>query len=191
MDQNEGEIELIRALKKGDTNAFEELFQRYHKKLYSFLFQLLRSKEDAEEIVQDTFVKIWEKRENFIEGYSFDSFLFTIAKNSFLNLTRKRVNGRIFENHLDFLEEASTLKTDDYVIYQETRDIIDHIIEKMPPKRKEIFLLRRIEGLSRKEIADKLGISIITVDGQLTKANIHIKGELKKYSLFLLILFLG
>lgn len=136
MNQKESEIELIRAFKKGNTIAFEKLFQKYHKKLYAFLFHLLHSKEDAEEIVQETFIKIWEKREDFIEGYSFNSFLFTIAKNAFLNLNRKKINRRVFENHLDFLEEISTGKTDDYVIFQETRNIINTIIEGLPPKRK-------------------------------------------------------
>ncbi len=92
MNTTGSEIELINAFKKGDSKAFEKLFQKYHKKLYSFLFYLLHTKEDAEEIVQETFVKIWEKREDLIDGYSFDSFLFTIAKNAFLNQNRKKIN---------------------------------------------------------------------------------------------------
>ncbi|QGY47797.1 RNA polymerase sigma-70 factor [Maribellus comscasis] len=191
MNKNEGEIELIRDFKKGDSRAFEKLFQKYHKKLYAFLFNLLHSKEDAEEIVQDTFIKIWQKREDFIDGYSFHSFLFTIAKNAFLNLNRKKINRVVFEDRLNFLEEISSERTDDYIIFKETKEIINTIIEGLPPKRKEIFLLRKIEGLSRKEIAEKLDISIITVDNQLMKANIYLKDELKKYSLLLLILFLN
>jgi RNA polymerase sigma-70 factor (ECF subfamily) len=185
LNPRENEILLIKAFKKGDTRAFENLFERYHKKLYAFLMHLFNSKEDAEEIVQDTFIKIWEKREEFIEGYPFDAFLFKIAKNAFLNLNRKKVNRKVFEDHLHFLNELSPDKTDDYIIFKETRDIINAVIDGMSPKRKEIFLLRRIEGLSRKEIAEKLGISIITVDSQLVKANKYMKEELKKYSLLL------
>ncbi|MFV0593935.1 MAG: RNA polymerase sigma factor [Draconibacterium sp.] len=191
MNKSEGEIELIRAFKKGDIKAFEKLFQKYHKKLYVFLFHLLHSKEDAEEIVQEAFIKIWEKREEFKEEHSFSSFLFTIAKNSFLNLNRKKINLKVFEDHLDFVEITSTVKTDDYVLFKETKEIINIIINDLPPKRKEIFLLRRIDGLSRNEIAEKLGISITTVDSQLTKANIYLKDQLKKYSVLLLILFLS
>lgn len=188
MNKIEREILLIKAFKKGDLKAFEKLFERYHKELYAFLFHLLNSKEDAEEIVQDTFVKIWEKREDFNEGYPFSSFLFKIAKNSFLNQNRKKVNRKVFENHLNFLNEISTGNTDDYIIFKETRDIINTIINGLPSKRKEVFLLRRIECLSRKEIADKLGISIITVDSQLLKANKYLKDELKRYSLLILVL---
>lgn len=190
MNQIENEITLITAFKKGDPKAFEKLFDRHHKKLYLFLYRLLNSKEDAEEIVQDTFIKIWEKRAEFIEGYPFESFLFKIAKNAFLNLNRKRVNRKIVESHLEFLTEITSGSTDEYVIFNETKAIVNTIIDNLPPKRKEIFLLRRIEGLSRQEIADKLDISIITVDSQLLKANKYLKEELKKYSLLILILFL-
>ncbi len=189
MKPAECEILLIKAFKEGDQKAFEKLFEQYHKKLYAFLFRLLNSKEDAEEIVQETFIKIWEKREDFIEGYPFQSFLFKIAKNAFLNLNRKKVNRKVFEDHLSFLNEISSENTDDYVIFKETTEIINTVICGLPPKRKEIFLLRRIEGFSRQEIANKLEISVITVDSQLLKANKYLKEELKKYSLLMIILF--
>lgn len=188
MDRKESEILLIKAFKNGNSKAFEKLFERHHKKLYAFLFHLLNSKEDAEEIVQEAFIKIWEKREDFIEGYPFESFLFKIAKNAFLNLTRKKVTRGVFEEHLNLLQEISSERSDDYIIFKETSDIIDTIISGLPAKRKEIFLLRRIEGLSRQEIADTLGISVVTVDGQLLKANKYLKEELKKYSLLLIAL---
>jgi RNA polymerase sigma-70 factor (family 1) len=191
MDINENEILLIRAFKNGDQKAFEKLFERYHKKLYAYLMRLLDSKEDAEEIVQESFIKIWEKREEFIEGYSFNAFLFTIAKNTFLNFTREKVNRRVFEDHFQLINEVESGKTDDYVIFKETREIIRLIIEGMPPRRREVFMMRKVEGLSRKEISEKLGISVITVDSQLLKANTYLKDELKKYGLLLICLLAG
>lgn len=188
MDINDNEIFLIRAFKKGDQRAFEKLFERHHKKLYAYLMRLFDSKEDAEEIVQESFIKIWEKREEFIEGYSFDAFLFKIAKNTFLNFVREKVNRKVFEDHFQLIHELETESADDYVIFNETREIIQLIIGEMPPKRREIFILRKIEGLSRKEIAEKLGISVVTVDSQLLKANNYLKDELKKYGLLLICL---
>ncbi|MFY9361761.1 MAG: sigma-70 family RNA polymerase sigma factor [Dysgonamonadaceae bacterium] len=141
MDINENEILLIRAFKNGDQKAFEKLFERYHKKLYAYLMRLLDSKEYAEEIVQESFIKIWEKREEFIEGYSFDAFLFTIAKNTFLNFTREKVNRRVFEDHFQIINEMESDKTDDYVIFKETREIIRLIIDGMPPRRREVFIM--------------------------------------------------
>ncbi len=188
MGKKQEDIALIQAFKDGEAKAFQILFERHHKKIYAFIFKLLGSKEDTEEIVQDTFVKIWQKREEFIEGYPFESFVFKIAKNAFLNLSRKKVNRRIFEDHLKFVSEITSNNADEYVIFEETKEIINTIIDNLPPKRKEIFLLRRIEGHTRQEIADKLGISIITVDSQLMKANKYLKEELKKYSLLVLAL---
>jgi RNA polymerase sigma-70 factor (ECF subfamily) len=190
LETNNADILLIKAFKNGNIEAFEKLFDRYHKKLYVFLYQLLHSKEDAEEIVQETFIKIWEKREEFIEGYPFDSFLFKIAKNAFLNLNRKKINHRVFTDHLTLLSKISEDTTDNYIIFKETRDIINSVIDGLPPKRKEIFLLRQTQELSRKEIAKKLGISIVTVDSQLLKANKYLKEELKKYGLLLILIII-
>jgi RNA polymerase sigma-70 factor (family 1) len=174
---------LIKAFKNGDIKAFEALFAKYHKRLYLYIFNMLQSKEDTEEIVQDAFVKIWERREQYIDDYPFSSFLFKIAKNSFLNFIRKKVNKSVVDEHFDWIMEHSESPTDEYLIYRETKLIVDKIIESLPPKRREIFKLRRIDGLSRTEIAKSLGISIITVDSQLMKANKYVKDELKKHNL--------
>lgn len=189
MNSTKSELELIRAFKKGNTEAFNTLFELHHKRLYSFLFGLLKSKEDAEEIVQDTFLKIWESREHFWEDYPFESLLFNIAKNASLNYTRKKVNRAVFEKHLSFFADFNESSADQYILFQETQSIIETILSGLPPKRKEIFLLQKVEGLSRQEIADKLGISVVTVDHQLFKANKHVKDEFKKFHLLMINLF--
>ena len=188
LSTKENEIQLIHSFKNGNQLAFEQLFHKYHKKLYGFLYSLIGVHADAEEIVQDTFVKIWEKRSDYVEGYSFEGFLFKVAKNTFLNQNRKKVNRKIFEDYYRVFNSGVTNNTEEYMLYNETKKLIDTITEEMPPKRKEIFLLQKIDGLSRKEIAKKLDISVSTVDGQLLKANNYFKDELKKYSLLFLIL---
>ncbi|RIH67099.1 RNA polymerase sigma-70 factor [Mariniphaga sediminis] len=191
MNPKESEIELIKAFKKGDTKAFEKLFQKYHKKLFSFLFNLLNSKEDTEEIIQETFLRIWETREHFWEEYPFESLLYRIARNTSLNYNRKRVNRAIFEKNFSFIANLSAESADQYLLFKETQSIIETILNGLPPKRKEIFLLQKVEGLSRQEIAEKLQISVITVDHQLFKANKYVKDEFKKFSLLMFnILFL-
>ena len=174
----------------GDAQAFESLFNLYHKRLYYFLFGLLKSKEDAEEIVQETFLKIWESRESYWEDYPFESLLFRIARNTSLNYARKKVNRKVFEDHLNFFTEVSESPADQYILFQETQSIIETILNGLPPKQKEIFLLQKVEGFSRQEIADKLGISIVTVDHQLFKANKHVKEEFKKFHLLMINIFL-
>ncbi|MEN6455835.1 MAG: RNA polymerase sigma-70 factor [Prolixibacteraceae bacterium] len=191
MDSKKSEIQLIQAFKKGDTQAFELLFKLYHKRLYYFLFGFLKSREDAEEIVQETFVKIWESREHFWEDYPFESWLFRIAKNTSLNYNRKKVNRAVFEKNLGFFTDFSDNPADQSILFRETQSIIEVIMNGLPPKRKEIFILQKIEGLSRQEIAAKLGISVITVDHQLFIANKYLKEEFKKYSFLMMhILFL-
>ena len=191
MDSGNSEIQLIKAFKKGDPQAFELLFNRYHKRLYSFLFGFLKSKEDTEEIIQETFLKVWENRVNFWEDYPFEFLLFRIAKNTSLNYSRKKVNRVVFEKHLGFFTDFLEKPADEYILFQETQTIIETILSGLPPKRKEIFLLQKVEGLSRQEIADKLGISVITVDHQLFKANKYVKEEFQRFSLLMFnILFL-
>lgn len=187
MKEKENELLLIQAFKEGNEKAFKKLFDKYHQKLYAYLFRLLDSKDDAEDIVQETFIKIWEKRSQFIEGYSFDAFLFKIAKNAFISLTRKKINQKVLEISPEMLAKPDGNDSESDLILNETREIIDKIINRLPKKRKEIFRLRRIENLSRKEISDKLGISIVTVDNQIMKANHYLKTELKKHSILLLI----
>ena len=121
-----------------------------------------------------------------MENFPFESLLFRIAKNAFLNHNRKKVNRTVFEKHFGFFADFSESSADQYILFQETQSIIETIVNGLPPKRKEIFLMQKVEGLSRQEIASKLGISIITVDSQLLKANKHLKQEFQKYSILMI-----
>ena len=103
----------------------------------------------------------------------------------------QKVNRRVFEDHFQLINEIEAEKADDYVIFKETREIIRLIIDDMPPRRREVFIMKKVEGLTRKEISEKLGISIITVDSHLLKANNYLKDELKKYGLLLICLLAG
>jgi len=104
------DLDLVRQLKANDMTGFDMLYRKYSQRIYQFSFSILKSQVDAEEIVQETFIRIWEKREDFIEGYPFQPFLFKIAKNAFLNLNRKKVNRKVFEDHLNFLNLLLNLK---------------------------------------------------------------------------------
>jgi len=180
------EIGWISDFRKGDKKAFEKLFEIYHKRLYAFVVKLTRSKEDAEEIVQNAFIQVWQNRTNFKEERPFDAYLFKIARNAFLNHNRKQINRRIFEKHFEIFYEKTSESTDQYILFKETQMIVDALIKSMPPKRREIFVLQKVEGLSRREISEKLNLSIVTVDSHLMKANKQFTEGLKKYSILLL-----
>ncbi len=174
--------------------AFDAIYNQYCHKLHQFVLMYLKQTEDAEEIVQEVFVKIWESRLRIDEYSSFESFLFTIAYNSTMSLLRKRVSDR---KSKDYLKSVQQFETSDEVIeeiqYNELNEKVQSLINELTPRQKEIYQLSREEGLTHKEIAQKLKISESTVNNHLgtilkfLKSNIE--GSLSVTVLFL-ILFL-
>ncbi|WP_163711240.1 RNA polymerase sigma factor [Mangrovibacterium lignilyticum] len=191
MTTSKPNIAIIRDFKKGDAHAFEYLFNTYHKRLYAFLFSLTHSHSDSEEILQNTFIRIWEKRALFNESYPFDAFLFKVGKNAFLNHSRKKINQRIVENNFELYAELLENNVDDYLMLQETSTIIEALVKAMPPKRQEIFRMQKFDGMSRKEISEKLDISVVTIDSHLSKANKELLEGLKKFSILAITLFVS
>jgi RNA polymerase sigma-70 factor (ECF subfamily) len=157
-------------LKQGNTKAFEQLFLKYQKKLYYFGYKILKNKEEAENLVQAVFMDVWENREQINEEKSFSGYIFKIAKNKISNLLRKKINEQMY---FDYITEQKSnneeLKTDE-LISQQFEEIFDKLINSLPERRKEIFLLSRNDGLTYKEIALKLNISENTVDTQIRNA---------------------
>src|SRR5665647_109000 len=94
------EKDLIEGVKEGKASAFDKLYAAYFQKLYGFAFSILKSKEDTEEVVQNTFYKIWEKRKSIVSNHSFKSFLFTIAYNVTVDLLRERLKERKYRENI-------------------------------------------------------------------------------------------
>lgn len=182
---------LVAEFKKGNPRAFDQLFYLYNRRLYSFLFHLTRSTEDAEEILQHTFVRVWEKRDLYNEQYPFDAFLFKVAKNAFLNHARKKINQRIAETHLGLYSEMMDDSVDDYLALKETSSLIEALVEAMPPQRQQVFRMQKFEGLSRKEISEKLNISVVTIDSHLAKANKDLLEGLKRFSILAIMFWIS
>lgn len=157
----------VKRLKAGDSAAFEALFDKYYPRLYYFALRYMKQSIDAEEIVQDIFVKIWEHRERLDEMLSFNSYLFTIARNTIFNINRKSLNEQAYRNYLKHFLDTTHNKTETEVIYNDLKSHIDEIVDKFPKKRKKIFLLSREKGLSYKEIATQLNISEKTVEAHI------------------------
>jgi RNA polymerase sigma-70 factor (ECF subfamily) len=160
---------LVARLKTGDDRAFEKLFKKYNQKLCNFCMKMLRSKTDAEGIVQNTFMKIWETRHLLNENLPFSSYVYKIARNKVLNEMRKQINQRYYIEYLLEYTEMLEDTTEKNILFSELEKTIHHLISLLPDRRREIFLLSRDEGLTYKEIADKLDISENTVDTQIRK----------------------
>ena len=160
---------LVIRLKKGDLHSFKILYDAFHIKIFNFCSLYLKSREDAEEIVQDTFVKIWQHKHELDPELSLNGYIFRIAKNLSLNKLRKRVNK--VENTLPLYDKARWWnQTEEEILFREMEGLLAEAMEGLPPKRQEIFKLSRINGLSHEQIATQLKISEQTVKGQIHKA---------------------
>ena len=174
------ENELVERLIKGDVNAFDEVYKRYALKLYAFSFKYLKSKEEAEELVQSVFLKVWETQQNLKRDTSFKSFLFTIAYHEICNHFRQRSYLRKFiESSLISNQEASG-ESEAQLDALFIREHLDRIIAKLPEKQRIIFLKSRLDGISTKEIAIELGLSPGTVDNYLSESLKFIRTHLSE-----------
>lgn len=176
-----GEQKLVKKLKGGCHQSFTTLFHLYGKKLYNFSYKYTQSHAESEEIVQEVFLKIWNKRDSINVKLSFNAFLITIAKNQIFNRIKKEASRRQYRQQIEPSELVSN-ETESKVIFADLEQIANNKIDSLPPKRKQIFLLRRDSGLSVKQIADQLGIAESTVENQMNRAIKTLKSNLSNFS---------
>ena len=172
------ETEWILALKEGDLVAFNHLFDRYGKRLYHFSIGYLKSAENAEEIVQEVFMRIWENRLELSAQKSIDAYLFTIARNGILNTIRKSKSEQAYLKYTKINSGKSVL-LDEELNFNELEEAYNQVIEQLSPRRKEIFLLSKAQSFSNVEIAKKMNISVKTVENQMTSAISEIRKNLR------------
>jgi RNA polymerase sigma-70 factor (family 1) len=182
LDQRQYDQVLVNKLLAGDLKAFDELYHRYSKRVFGFCFGLLRSREEAESIVQEVFIKIWENRNNLRPDLSFSWYLFTIARNSVINLINHRKYEQEYARQSAYVHSILDNNTEELIFYADTRSQIDSAINKLPARRREVFLLSRRDGLSYQEIADTLNLSVKTIEVQISQALKQIREELRKES---------
>jgi RNA polymerase sigma-70 factor (ECF subfamily) len=171
---------LIDAISRGDHVAFNQLFHKYAPMLYAFVASILKDETESEEVVQDVFLKIWEKRKELQPGLSFKSYLFTIAYNA----TKKVYRQKLLDNK--YKQEAAIVMGQDsssdlsVLEYRNLLDYVDTIINRLPPARREIFIMSKKDGLKNEEIANILNISEQTVKNQLVAARKFLIAQSKK-----------
>ena len=175
----------ITALRKGEKKAYEEIYAEFFGVLYHLCLHYLRNEKIAEELVQDTFLKLWEIRETLNEQINIRSFLYTIAKNNCLNHLRNQKISLKHQENMKYLEMQFNYealeKLGNYIQFEELRNKIDDAISKLPSEIIETFRLSRFEEFSYKEIADQQGISIKTVEARISRALRILRVELKDY----------
>lgn len=151
--------------------AFDQIYEMFSHKLFSFVFRILKNEAEVDDIVQEVFVKIWESR-NKLEDYKLlNSYIFTIAYNSSIDLIRKRISN---SKYIELLRNSSTINFSPSIISQiefnELNIQVEKLISNLPDRQKQVYLLHREEGLTYPEIAKQLGISKNTVENHMVKA---------------------
>lgn len=169
---------LVQNLSKGNILAFNSLYKEYSRRLYIFAYRYLRSEEETEELVQEVFTIVWEKRIELKTELSFKSFLFTIA----FNIIRKHFRNKYYLNKYlkTNLVTDSDSQTSNKIIYNSLYKFIFDLVNELPDRRKEIFIRSRVRGNTIKEIAEDLNISHKTVENQLTAALKYIRINLNR-----------
>lgn len=179
---------LVKALQRGDIFAFNELFHKYSQKIYNFSIKHIKREEDVKDLIQEIFITIWNKRKDIDEKKSFNGYLFAITLNAIRKYFRKKsTNNKLVHKWLEEIEPYSNI-TAQTIEYNELAKMADELIEKLPPRRRMIFLLSRKDGLTNEEIAGILEIKKKTVENHLNLALSYLRKKLIGQS-FLIILF--
>lgn len=181
IDQEE-EQALLKSCSKGNRGAYALLYTHYMSPLFRYLFLFTRSKEYSEEIVQDVFVKIWEKKEHLAKVQAFRPYVFKMAKNHLIDQMRKANSESRLMDQLRPSTEDSGAYSDSEAIYNQYYQIALEAKELLPPKRKRIFEMSAEDGLSLDEIAERLEISKTVVKKQLYTATDFIREYLRKHA---------
>ncbi|HZL09094.1 MAG TPA: RNA polymerase sigma-70 factor [Prolixibacteraceae bacterium] len=175
------EKELVKKLSGGDSFAFEVLFYKYRNKVKGFAVKMVPTQIDPEEIVQEVFVKLWIKKETINPEKDFQSYLFSIAKNLLVDHLKSAVNRKLYFVGEHFQQDLLVDDGPENLIRENAEEKLQKLINEIPKRRREIFLLSRFEGLSYKQIAERLNISENTVDSQIRNALAFLRKEFRKF----------
>ena len=182
------ENRLLKQLSAGDKGALNEIYDRYSARIYRFAFGYLKSEPDCMDIVQEVFMRLWNKRSSVPTDSNLEAFLFTIARNTIISAFRKKISEQKYLEEIRHLVVKNHSDTERQVSYQFLTDEVKELIDRLPEQRKRIYLLSKEKGLPNKAIAEKLQISVKTVEDHMTKARKFLMENLKEYG-FLAILF--
>ena len=159
---------MVCRLNRGEKEAFNELFDTFGIKLLNFAYKYTHNREDAEEIVQETFLRIWENRKHLREDLSFNAYIIKIARNLIFNKAKRRVRElamKAYYARANIIDNS----TEDHIIFSSLDHVENEIIKTLPHRRREIIILKK-SGYTNSEIAKKLKISKKTVENSINKA---------------------
>ena len=183
------DLGLVEAIKKGDELAFQEIVGRYSQKVFNLAMRLTRNQEDAEEVLQDVFITVFNKIDSFEGKSQFSSWLYRVTANTaFMKLRRRKNKESVsFEDVSSSVKESWVGQTPDEAsvdymsIKHELRDLIESAVSRLPEEYRNIFVLRDIDGLSNEEVSEMVGLTVPAVKSRLHRARMLLRKKLQRY----------
>ncbi|HWG49398.1 MAG TPA: sigma-70 family RNA polymerase sigma factor [Candidatus Acidoferrales bacterium] len=184
------EMALVHAAKRGDLEAFSQLVNRYDRNIFRIAQHITHNEEDAQDVVQDAFLKAYQNLEQFQENSKFYTWLVRIAVNEALMKLRKRRTDRTVSLDEDVETEEGSMprevadwspNPEQLYGQSELGDILKKTIQGLPPGFRTVFVLRDVEGLSTEETAEMLGLSVPAVKSRLLRARLQLRERLARY----------
>lgn len=170
VDEIIDEKALLIQLRNGDHQAFEQLYHHYKRRIAGHLLTMFKDEELAQDIAQDTFIKVWENRAQIDEDKSFKAYLFTIATNNAYTLFQRIGKDEKARLGFQLLRQHATDYVDAYIARKEHQELLESLLAQLPEKQREVFRLFKIDGYSYAEISERLGISSNTINTHLKRA---------------------
>jgi RNA polymerase sigma-70 factor (ECF subfamily) len=176
------ESELLAKIAQGDQRAFRVIYDHYYNNVYAFALHLLKSDILAEETVQETFLKVWQRGQALNEIVNVESFLIAITRNHSLDLLRRnKLAIRTTQQQIINWSESHN-ETENTIILNETRRLLQNAIDLLPPQQKLVYQLCQQEGLRYEEAADKLNLSTLTVQSYMKLALRSVRKYMSKHA---------
>jgi len=180
MGEKKLEAQLVQNCRDGDTTAFSKLINIYRTRLFTYLLRLSRDRMTAEDLLQDTLIKVWKGIKNYNEQQKFSSWLFTIAHNVAIDTLRTKKLRNIASSINDEVERTSGITPHSELVAVETRLALGKVVEALPENQKQVFLLRQHSGMPFKEIALVLNQPLNTVLSQMHYAVKKLRESLRE-----------
>lgn len=171
----------ISGLKADDKAVIDKLYKKYHSRIYQFAKSYLKLTDEAADIVQEVFIKLWNSRESINDNTDLDALVFTITRNAVISVFRKKSNEKKYMDYLLAMSVSTDNHTSEMLDYRSLEGQLNDIINQLPEKRQQVFLLSRQQGLKNSEIAKQLNISEKTVEDHMTKALAFIRKRMEVY----------